>query len=551
MFSRLVDEFAALTDLWAVQDGCTKFHTITSLSCTRAMQVNIRELLSLSLFLIPLLASPIEVGSSFAESAGLDDSTAVKIISLRRSKHDLQHSSRALRNVKRAQGPVSLNSSRLTDSESRIYQKGYAILRATAATFLAPISIGGQSFLHVLDTGSADTWVASSSFECLDVITRKRIPRERCYFGPTYTPDSNFRSIEDQNSNITYGDGEFLIGTFGTVDVTLAGITVSQQQISLAEEAGWQGDGITSGIIGLAFPALTAAYVGTDPTLGVYCRPGGQGKNCNQIIYPSLIDNMFFKQQLTKPVFALALSRDENGSGFGGFLTIGGIPQPDLVGVTDLRFATTEIDVLSGDDQFRYYSMSIEGLVMLPAGSLIPDGNTLTRRGRSGRGRGKNNRKPSRKPKGNDNNNTTIPITNTTSPTMISNRIVPGSANGAYILDSGKTLSFIPNFLAQRYNSLFDPPTFIDPSSGFYVVTCDAVAPPLGVQIDGIVFWHNPKDLVKRFDVSGRYCISGIQSAGALGGVNILGDVFLNNVLAVFDLGEKVISFAARREYVS
>lgn len=108
--------------------------------------------------------------------------------------------------------------------------------------------------------------------------------------------------------------------------MTLAGITVPQQEIALAQQAAWQGDGVTSGIIGLAYPALTAAYPGTDPRLDVYCSPGGRNPKCNQVQYSSLTDNMFFKQRLTRPIFALALSRDESRSGSGGYLTIGGIP---------------------------------------------------------------------------------------------------------------------------------------------------------------------------------------------------------------------------------
>lgn len=160
--------------------------------------------------------------------------------------------------------------------------------------------------------------------------------------------------------------------------------------------------------------------------------------------------------------------------------------------------------------------MQIEGLVVLPQGNTTPA-----------------------------NRDSSAP------PPMMPGTIIPGSENNDYILDSGTTLNFIPHNLAQRYNSMFKPPAAIDSYSGFYVVPCNAVAPPLGVRIGGTTFWHNPKDLVKQFDSSGQYCVSGIQSSNSLGGPNILGDVFLNNVLAIFDLGAKRLSFAARPNYPS
>ena len=71
------------------------------------------------------------------------------------------------------------------------------------------------------------------------------------------------------------------------------------------------------------------------------------------------------------------------------------------------------------------------------------------------------------------------------------------------------------------------------------------------MKIGGTVFWHNSNDMVKLYDYEGTMCIMGVQDSGRLGGVNILGDVFLNNVLAVFDLGVGAVRFAGRRGYQS
>ena len=122
--------------------------------------------------------------------------------------------------------------------------------------FATPITIGGQIFEVIVDTGSSDTWVVESGFECVDVFNSSDVVAEsQCGFGPTYNSSSSFKVIEGELFNITYGDGEFLNGIMGTDKVSLGGIEVDQE-ISLVNYAGWFGDGVTSGLVGLAFPAL-------------------------------------------------------------------------------------------------------------------------------------------------------------------------------------------------------------------------------------------------------------------------------------------------------
>ena len=362
--------------------------------------------------------------------------------------------------------------------------------------------------------------------------------------------------------------------------MSLAGISLANQTVSVVDRAAWQGDFRSSGIIGLAYPALTAGFPGNDPTQDRYCSPGlpRGSSQCNQIEYSSLTDNMFFQQKLTKPVFALALSRDESGQGSGGYLTIGGIPNLSQVGVKKNEFASTQIKILPGDDRLRYYLMSVESVVVLPAGSAIPDGTstsssssttttTTTRtsvrattttgrggrpwRGGNGGGRGSNGQNGggwnggwNGGGRGGNKRDVAAP------PPLPSGN----AANNArdYILDSGTTLSFLPDADAKRFNNAFNPPAQLSRVSRYYMVNCTAQVPPLGLKIGGTTFWHNPKDLVKRVDFAGTMCISGIQSSVMMGGrINILGDVFMNSVLAVFDLGQGVIKFAARREYPS
>lgn len=353
------------------------------------------------------------------------------------------------------------------------------------------------------------------------------------------------------------------------------------QTVSIVDRAAWLGDGQTSGLIGLAYPDLTAVYPGTDPPQDRYCSPGRKAADCNQIVYSSLTDNMFFQQKVAKPVFALALSRDESGKGDGGYLTIGGIPELSSVGVKQNQFAGTKIKVLPADDRLRYYLIGVEDLVMLPVGTPIPNATSsisststtstastarststttsMTRttsmrspRPTGGSGRGGNN---------NGNNwwqggswwgggRPAVDSKRDTAERPVASGTTMKNDVTDYIVDSGTTLSFIPDLQAKKFNSMFDPPATPDRYSGFAMVNCNAKVPSLGVKINGTVFYHNPKDLVKPYDTSGRQCVSGIQSSSSVG-VNILGDVFLDNVLAVFDLGQGVIKFAARRDYQS
>lgn len=410
----------------------------------------------------------------------------VMTVELRRSAADHQLSSRALRTGR---------------------SRGQAILNATGSTFLAPIKVGSQTFYSVVDSGSSDTWVIPSNFSCADVVTGQIKPPGQCFFGQTYTPDSDFRVIANQNFNITYGDGEYLHGRYGNATITLADITVSQQQIALPTKAAWYGDGITSGVIGLAYPALTAAYPGSDGTDDRYCYVGTPASQCNQIEYSPLLNNIFFRDRLTLPVFALALSRDASSVGHGGYLSIGGVPSTTIPRVNSSRtWVSTPVRMLPTDSKFRYYIVRVDGLVFgAPSNSL--------------------------------------PGANHTNPA-----IVIGSAGKQYILDSGTTLNFFSSYQAALYNSKFQPPAVKDRFSGFYVVSCNSTPPLIGIKIGGAVFYHNPTDLIKSF--SPGQCISGIQDRGSLG-VNILGDVFLDNVLALFDLRSNVVRFSARPYYQS
>lgn len=84
---------------------------------------------------------------------------------------------------------------------------------------------------------------------------------------------------------------------------------------------------------------------------------------------------------------------------------------------------------------------------------------------------------------------------------------------------------------------------------GSYFTSCDATPPRVAVVIDDKQFWLNPEDLMLsqlRNPLTGL-CMTTISTGGS--GPYILGDVFLQNVLAVFDVDDAVIQFASRKNY--
>jgi aspergillopepsin I len=121
--------------------------------------------------------------------------------------------------------------------------------------FATSVTFGTQSFDMIVDTGSSDTWVVKKGFECIDLATGNKTTESSCYFGSTYTVDRTFSKISNEEFDIEYGDGEYLYGYMGTETVTLADITV-EQEVAVVTQAAWEGDGTTSGLTGLAYPAL-------------------------------------------------------------------------------------------------------------------------------------------------------------------------------------------------------------------------------------------------------------------------------------------------------
>ena len=274
--------------------------------------------------------------------------------------------------------------------------------------------------------------------------------------------------------------------------MTLGGITVPRQKFAIVDYAAWYGDGYSSGLVGFAYGTLTNAYAGDDPKAD---RRGAT------LMYNPLFVNMY-NQSLVAPIFSMAIDRNASA---GGVLALGGVPAiPHSPGFASVPIQSVGVFAGTTTPAYEFYTVLIDGWAIAQT--------TATQF----------NPYPNRNP--------------------LKTSLV---ANGSVIVDSGTSLIYAPNIVADTVASLFRPPAAFDPDAGAYFVNCNAIPPVLGVSIARKIFYVNGKDLV--VPASGGRCIMGVQPN--YGGLTILGDVWMKSVLCVFDIGASQMRFAARQFY--
>lgn len=367
----------------------------------------------------------------------------------------------------------------------------------TGLVFATKVNVGGKEYELVVDTGSADTWLPKKNFQCSQVQTGDFLPRDRCGLADTYTQSSTFRPVNNQNFHIEYNDGEELTGTFGIETVEVAGITVKNQQIGLVDNAAWIGDTATSGTLGLAFPAATKAFSGTNP---IY------NSLATQKIYNPIFTNMYTKG-FVAPLFSIALDRN-----LGGQLAIGGLPPVSYFPIFAsspfqlLTTASSAVEDTSSTSAYTLYTITTGGFDYSNSSASEWSYSNFPN------------------PFGQPSDRTQVQV----------------------IVDTATIATYVPQGTADAVNAQFDPPAFYrDDTTGFYRIDCKATPPKFGVKIGFETFYINPLDMI--VEMKG-YCVSGVAAAGP-NGSSILGHSFLTNVLAVFDVGAQMMRFAAREYY--
>jgi len=370
--------------------------------------------------------------------------------------------------------------------------------------YLTNVTIGGQHFSLIVDTGSSDTWAPQTGFNCFD-IDGNPVSADTCAFGTSgfdIAASKTFKPFPGVSFNITYGDGEFLSGPVGFDTLTIGGLSVTGQEIGVPTLAAWEGDGINTGLIGLAFPDLTSVYNTTDPT---------KASAENQLPYDPFFFSAVKEKKLKNTFFSVALDRGsfeaQENDPFDpnlGFLAFGGIapvPVVDTAVTVPIEgySATTGIPSNAPGSDLFFYTVDVEKFTF-PGSSRVP--------------------------------------------TALNNTI----------LDTGTTLNLVPTNVAAAYNAAFKPPAVLDPDFDLFVVACNATVPEFLVTIGGKEFSIDARDqlLPAGTDANGNvFCITGTQDGGPAVADNIfiMGDVFLHNVVATFNPIAAEVTLTQRAKY--
>ncbi|KAF7795767.1 hypothetical protein EIP86_006934 [Pleurotus ostreatoroseus] len=318
----------------------------------------------------------------------------------------------------------------------------------------------------VSGTDNDEEYLAEKGFQCF-TLDAAPVSEADCLFGsPGFDPSTSttFVPLSDKNFNISYESGEFVTGTVGFDTISVGGLRVAHQEFGLVNKAAWTGDGVNTGILGLAYPELTSVYNGTNP--------GADGAN-NRDPYSSFFFSAVKEKVVMEPYYSVALNRGSFANQVNstydphlGYIAFGGIAPVSTVGPS-VTVPVQRIPSSSGGSEFLFYAVDVDAWV-------FP---------------GLNSRHTA----------------------------------GAVILDTGTTLNYLPTEVAAAFNSRFEPPATFDAEEDAWFVDCNATAPLFSVVIGGVGFVIDPKDQISPYmDVGGNIsCASGTQDGGSPGNGSI------------------------------
>ena len=248
---------------------------------------------------------------------------------------------------------LSLNSSaNLIPPTSSLLPSYNTIVRPTNQRVQHVIEV---HFNHVpryllLDTGSADTWMISTDFQCLNA-SYATVPLSNCNFGDPYT-GPEIKQTRNETYFQVYGSGETLFGTFGYAEVTIASLTVQNQKVAIANRGYVLGDQVRSGVVGLAPRAVTRLFDNANTSTA----PPNGTVTAYSPVFESMYSHTTYGQDQIAPLFSLALERGDGG----GYIAFGGLPPVNFT--HDFTFTPFEgMNYYGSHDAGRYYPIQPQG----------------------------------------------------------------------------------------------------------------------------------------------------------------------------------------------
>ncbi|KAK2037784.1 eukaryotic aspartyl protease [Colletotrichum somersetense] len=215
--------------------------------------------------------------------------------------------------------------------------------------YAVEVTWDGKPVNMIFDTGSSDTWVTDSNFTCTNMAGTAVYSQESCGFGPSKIDGFKYGPAEDLHFILSYGSGERVSGPMGFSDIEVAGITVQQQQVGLANKTYWMGNNYTNGILGLAFPSLTSAFTGDMD----------EDRPAFQVPYSPFFTSMI-QQGLSADSFSVSLVRNSSGLIAWGGRT--GLPVDGPTAYTSLIITTINPHRPEGSWQYSYYTVLVDGI---------------------------------------------------------------------------------------------------------------------------------------------------------------------------------------------
>ncbi|KAF9698062.1 hypothetical protein EKO04_004410 [Ascochyta lentis] len=366
------------------------------------------------------------------------------------------------------------------------------LLTLGGRVYMANVTLGNRVYALVLDTGSSDMWAAQTNFNCRNG-AGATVATSTCGFGPLYNTGVS-RSYKPysptQAFTVNYTSGEYLKGILATelfgigdVGAGYAPLQIVNQTIGIVQQGFWDGDGTSSGLMGLAYSRLASGS--------------------SAIGYESVIFTLF-DQNYYPPVFSLALNRTAVGGlarASGGIMAIGGIP--DVNYDASSWTETAIVPVAAG--VYTYYSIAIDGFsITAPTGSITTPQNFAAAR-------------------------QSIIVDSGTTLIYLPDRVTDYIAS-----------LFSPPAVFNANSQLY----FVNCSATAPRVGVTIAGKTYFINTDDLM--NRGAGSVGGSAVGGKagQCVLAIQRSA--GGASVLGDSWLKNVLVVFDLGNNKVRVARR-----